>query len=120
MNPADPWMVRMMPATIGSISRPELAADRPELICRNVGMKAIAENMPSPTAAPRAVATTKVRLPNSDSGLIGSPARRAPATTTHAETTTPGSGDSACHELQPSLPPNPVNRIGDGVVAERA
>ena len=39
-------MVRMMPAVIGSISRPEFAADSPELICRNVGMKAIAENMP--------------------------------------------------------------------------
>ena len=39
----------MMPATIGSISRPESAAERPELICRNVGTKAIAENMPRPT-----------------------------------------------------------------------
>src|SRR3954471_22615859 len=90
MNPADPWMVRMMPATIGSSSRPELAADRPELICRNVGMKAIAENMPSPTAAPRAVATTKVRLPNSDSGMIGSTARRSTATNAHTETTNAG------------------------------
>src|SRR3954470_6804338 len=120
MNPADPWMVRMMPATIGSIIRPELTADRPELICRNVGMKAIAENMPSPTAAPRAVATTKVRLPNSDSGMIGSTARRSTATNTHAETTNAASRASAWHELQPSLPPKSVNRISDVVVAERA
>ena len=38
-------------------------------------MNAIAENMPRPTARPSAVATTKVRLPNSDSGMIGSAAR---------------------------------------------
>ena len=52
MKVAELWMVRMMPTVIGSISRPEFAADSPELICRNVGMKAIAENMPSPTAMP--------------------------------------------------------------------
>jgi hypothetical protein len=34
MKPAEPWMVRMMPAVIGSMSRPEFAADSPELICR--------------------------------------------------------------------------------------
>ena len=87
MNPAELWMVRMMPAVIGSISRPEFAADSPELICRNVGMKAIAENMPRPTAMPSAVATTKVRLRNSDIGMIGSTARRSTSTKATTETT---------------------------------
>ena len=80
----------MMPPVIGSISRPELAADSPELICRNVGMKAIAENMPRPTARPSAVATTKVRLRNSDIGMIGSTARRSITTKAIAETTNSG------------------------------
>src|SRR4051794_9097870 len=120
MNPAEPWMVRMMPAVIGSMSRPEFAADSPELICRNVGMKAIAENMPSPTAAPSAVATTKVRLRNRDSGITGSTARRSTRTNTTADTTSAASSDSACQEPQPSRPPKSVNNTRDVVVADSA
>ena len=116
---AEPWMVTMMPATIGTISRPELAADRPEAICRNVGMKAMAENMPRPTAMPRAVATTKVRLPNSVIGTIGSAARSSTATKAAAETTRVASSASACQEPQPSRPPKSVNRIRDVVAADR-
>jgi hypothetical protein len=111
-------MVRMMPTVIGSISRPELAADRPEAICRNVGMNAIAENMPRPTAAPSVVATTKVRLRNRVMGMIGSAARSSTATKTAAETTSAASSDSACQEPQPSRPPKSVNRISDVVVAD--
>src|SRR3954447_1905549 len=120
MNPAELWMVVMMPAVIGSMSRPEFAADSPELICRNVGINAIAENMPSPTARPRAVATTNVRLRNSVIGMIGSAARRSIATNITAATTKPPSRLSACHEPQPSLPPRSVNRIRQVVVADSA
>src|SRR3954465_3048698 len=110
MNPAELWMVVMMPAVIGSMSRPEFAADSPELIWRNVGMKAIAENMPSPTAAPSAVATTKVRLRNRDRGITGSTARRSTSTNTTADATRAASSDSACQEPQPSRPPKSANR----------
>ena len=34
MNPAVPWMVRMMPTVMGTSSRPDTVADSPELICR--------------------------------------------------------------------------------------
>src|SRR3954466_6206998 len=95
MNPAEPWIVTMMPAVIGSMSRPDVVADSPELICRNVGMNAIAENMPSPTARPSAVATTKVGLRNSVIGMIGSTARSSTATKTHAATKKPASSDKA-------------------------
>ena len=120
MNDAEPWMVTMMPAVIGSMSRPEFAAESPELICRNVGMKAIAENMPSPTARPRDVATTKVRLRNSDIGMIGSAARSSTATKEAAETTKAASSESACHEPQPSRPPKSVKKISEVVVADSA
>src|SRR4051794_30542078 len=120
MNPAEPWMVRMIPAVIGSMSRPELAAESPELICRNVGMNAIAENIPSPTARPIAVATTKVRLPNSVSGMIGSVARRSTNTKTTAAMTNAASSARVPGAPQPSLPPKSVNSTSDVVVAESA
>jgi hypothetical protein len=120
MYVAELWIVRMMPTVIGSMSRPELAAESPELICRNVGMKAIAENMPSPTAIPSAVATTKVRLPNSVIGMIGSAARSSTATKTTVETTRAASSDSACQEVQPSRPPKSVKKIREVVVADSA
>src|SRR3954452_16605590 len=120
MTWAEPWMVTMMPAVIGSMSRPELAAESPELICRNVGMNAIAENMPRPTAMPSAVATTKVGLPNSESGMIGSMARRSTSTKATAETTNAAIMARVRPAPQPSLPPKSVNRTSEVVVADSA
>src|SRR3712207_2106151 len=120
ISDAELWMVRMIPAVIGSMSRPESAADSPELICRNVGMNAMAENMPRPTAMPSAVATTKVGLPNRLSGTIGSTARRSTSTNATAATTNAAASARVSGSVQPSLPPRSVNSTSDVVVADSA
>ncbi len=64
--------VPMSPTIIGIISSPDSAADVPEDICRNVGTKPIAANIPIPSTSPIAVALTKIGLRNRLSGMIGS------------------------------------------------
>jgi hypothetical protein len=83
-------------------------------------MNAIAENMPRPTAMPSAVATTKVGFRNSDSGTIGSAARRSTSTNATTETTKAARSSSVRGAPQPSLPPRSVNRTSEVVVADSA
>jgi hypothetical protein len=83
-------------------------------------MNAIAENMPSPTARPSAVATTNVGLRNKVMGMIGSTARSSTATKTRSDTTNAASMTSVFQAVQPSWPPKSVNRISDVVVADSA
>ena len=64
--------VPMSPTIMGSISKPDAAAEVPDDICRNVGTNPIAANIPRPMVRPIAVALTKIGLRNSDSGMIGS------------------------------------------------
>src|SRR3954467_2869758 len=83
-------------------------------------MKAIAENMPSPTAIPSVVATTNVGLRNSESGTIGSAARRSTSTKATTETTKAAMNSSVRGAPQPSLPPKSVNSTSEVVVADSA
>src|SRR6478609_7439991 len=75
MSRPDAIEVPMTPTIIGSMRRPDAAADVPDDICRNVGTKPSAANMPMPIAMPIAVALMKIGLRNIDSGMIGSAAR---------------------------------------------
>src|ERR671921_690180 len=114
----EPMAVMNRPAIIGSISRPELAAEVPEAICRNVGMKAMAENMPRPIAAPSAVATTKVGLPNRDSGMIGCTARCSTSTKASTETAKAAIRARVQPSVQPRSPPKSVKKTSEVVPAE--
>ena len=67
--------VSIMPAIIGSISQPDSVTPAPVDICRNVGIIAMAENMPMPRTRPMRVVIVNVRLVNSRSGISGSLAR---------------------------------------------
>ena len=115
----EPMAVMNRPAIIGSISRPELAAEVPEAICRNVGMKAMAENMPRPIAAPSAVATTKVGLPNRDSGMIGCTARCSTSTKASTETAKAAIRARVQPSVQPRSPPKSVKKTSEVVAADR-
>ncbi len=115
----EPIAVVNRPAIIGSISRPESAAEVPEAICRNVGMKAIAENMPRPMAAPSAVATTKVGLRKSDSGMIGCTARCSTSTKASTDTAKTAMRTRVQPSVQPRSPPKSVKNTSEVVAADR-
>ena len=105
---------------MGSISSPDSAAEVPEDICRNVGTKAIAENMPRPRVNPMAVALTKIRLRNRLSGMMGSSARRSTITKAAADRTMPAPKAQVRGESQPSsfLPPKSVKKMRQVVAAD--
>lgn len=89
------------PTIIGSISKPDSAAEVPDDIWRNVGTKPIAANMPMPRVSPIAVALTKIGLRNSDSGMIGSFARDSTKTNSAAATSRPRPQPQVTIESQP-------------------
>ena len=112
--------VPIRPTIMGSISSPDSAAEVPEDICRNVGTKAMAANMPRPRVKPMAVALTKIRLRNRLSGMIGSSARRSTMTKAAAATSRPAPKAQVRGESQPSsfLPPKSVKKIRQVVATE--
>ena len=108
------------PTIIGSISRPETAAEVPEDICRNVGTNAMAANMPRPSVKPIAVALTKTRFLNSDSGMIGSSARASAITNSTTAASRPRPQPQVSMAPQPWFfdPPKSVKKIRQVVAIE--
>ncbi len=82
-------------------------------------MKAIAENMPRPIAAPSAVATTKVGLRKSDSGMIGCTARCSTSTKASTDTAKAAMRARVRPSVQPRSPPRSVENTRDVVAADR-
>lgn len=98
----------MRPTIMGSISSPDSAAEVPEDICRNVGTKAMAANMPRPRVKPMAVAFTKIRFLNRLRGMMGSSARRSNHNESrggdvHAGAEGPGALDGAEDDKAPEI-----------------
>jgi len=89
MSTPEPIVVSIMPAIIGSMSRPDCVTPAPEDICRKVGRNVSAENMPMPTTRPIVVEIANVRLRNRCSGMRGSSARVSARTNSAVATTKP-------------------------------
>ena len=70
-----PIDVMSMPATIGSVRRPEVVAETPSTNCMNVGRKVSAPSIAKPTMKPRMQHTVNTGLANRRIGRIGSAAR---------------------------------------------
>src|SRR6478609_6990257 len=121
MSRPDAIEVPMTPTIIGSMSRPDAAADVPDDICRNVGTKPRAANMPIPIAMPMAVALMKIGLRNIDSGMIGSAARDSVKMNSPAEATRPAPHAQVALESQPKSaePPKSVKKMRHVVAAVR-
>lgn len=67
--------VSMSPAIIGSMRNPDPVTETPADICRKVGRKLSAANMPMPMTRPTLVAMVKVGFLKRCSGMSGSSAR---------------------------------------------
>ena len=109
------------PAIIGSMSRPDAAAEVPVDICRKVGMNARAANMHMPRKNPIAVATMKMRFVNRESGMMGSLALDSISTKTSPARSAPAPHIQVSIACQPWLsdPPKSVKKIRHVVVIER-
>ena len=107
---------------MGSMRSPEVAADVPEDICRNVGTNPIAANIPSPSMSPMAVALTNTGLRKSPSGMMGSAARRSTTTNRTAATIRPAPHAHVETAPQPcaALPPKSVKKIRQVVADDRS
>ncbi len=110
-----------MPTIIGMSSSPETAADVPDAICRNVGRKPIAANIPMPSTIPIAEALMKIGLRNRLSGMIGSSARASVMTKAAPARSIPAPHAQVAPEPQPksSLPPKSVKKMRHVVVIDR-
>src|SRR6478735_442715 len=113
--------VPITPTIIGSMRRPDAAADVPDDICRNVGTKPRAANIPMPIAMPIAVALMKIGLRNIDSGMIGSAARDSVKMNNPAAATRPAPHAQVAPESQPKSadPPKSVKKMRHVVAADR-
>jgi hypothetical protein len=111
--------VRIRPTIIGMVSRPDTEAEVPDAICRKVGMKASAENMPRPTTRPMALEMTNTRLRNRNIGMMGCSARSSTTTNRATATTKAAIRPRMTGEVQSyCLPPQSVNRIRQVVAVE--
>ena len=70
-----PIEVMSMPATMGSVRRPDVVAETPSTNCMNVGRNVNAPSIANPTTNPRMQHTVNTGLANSRIGRIGSAAR---------------------------------------------
>ena len=70
-----PIEVMSMPATIGSVRRPDVVAETPSTNCMNVGRNVSAPSIAKPTMKPRMQHTVNTGLANRRIGRIGSAAR---------------------------------------------
>ena len=103
--------VNSSPAIIGVSCRPELVGLRPRTICRKSGRKVIEPKSAIPMMKPTAELTTKMRLRKSDSGKIGSLARRsAKGNKTSRTTPTIASATISVDPHAYVVPPRLVNR----------
>ncbi|OUD92217.1 hypothetical protein CMMCAS05_08235 [Clavibacter michiganensis subsp. michiganensis] len=91
----------MRPTIIGRSRSPETAAEVPVDICRNVGTKPMAANIPMPSARPMAVAFTKTGFRKRLSGITGSSARDSVNTNSDAATTSPRPHAQVASDPQP-------------------
>ena len=120
MRRPDQMEVPIRPTIIGSINSPDSAAEVPEDICKNVGTKANAANMPIPSTKPMAVEFKKIGFLNSDSGMMGSSARDSVKMNSATEAIKPAPQVHVVREVHPSaLPPKSVKKIKQVVAMER-
>src|SRR5215218_8497142 len=107
-----PIALNIRPTIIGSNMNPETVAFTPVTICRYVGRYASAPNMATPMTRPAVVASTKLRLLNSLSGMIGSAALCSAITNAAADTTAMTIRARMVGEFKSySVPPQEVTRM---------
>src|SRR5690349_3191401 len=118
-----PIEVISMPATMGSVCRPDVVAETPSTNCMNVGRKVNAPSMAKPTMKPRTQQMVNTGLANSRTGRIGSTARDSTQTKTASATAEAANspmitGDPHAYSPPPQLvasvrpeAPTPTNRM---------
>ncbi len=84
-----PVEVINMPATIGSVRRPDVVAETPLTYCIKVGRNVIAPSIANPTTKDSTQHTVNTGLANSRIGRIGAVARFSTQTNTPRATAAP-------------------------------